>query len=135
MMYRSATAKPKEKRQIPSEAQEQATLFSWARMKLGKYPELRLLFHVANGGTRDPIEAKHLKDQGVKPGVPDLFLPVARGLWHGLFIELKRQKGGRVSDAQREWLTDLEREGYRAELACGWQEAAEIILEYLEGRT
>jgi len=133
-MKQTNNRKPqRDKRVYPTEAQEQTTLFSWARMKLGKYPELRLLFAVPNGGTRDHIEAKHLKDQGVKSGVPDMFLPVARGLWHGLFIEMKRQKGGRVSDAQRRWLSDLERQGYRAEVACGWREAAQIIEIYLQG--
>lgn len=125
--------KPKDPRMLPTESNEQVTLFSWARMELGKYPELRLLYHIPNGGSRNQIEAKHLKAQGVKAGVPDLCLPVARGFWHGLYIEMKRQKGGRVSDAQRRWLEDLERQGYRAEVACGWREAADIILEYLEG--
>lgn len=118
---------------FPTEGDEQATLFSWAEMKSGKYPELRLLFHVPNGGSRGKVEAARFKAEGVKPGVPDLFLPVARGLWHGLFIELKRQKGGRVSEAQRRWIADLERQGYRAEVACGWREAAEIIEIYLQG--
>ena len=126
---------PSDNRLLPTEAQEQTTLFSWAQMQSHKHPELRLLFAVPNGGTRDRIEAKHLKAQGVKPGVPDMCLPVARGGWHGLFIELKRQKGGRVSDAQRRWIADLERQGYRAEVACGWREAATIIQEYLEERT
>lgn len=124
---------PRDPRMLPTESEEQVTLFSWARMKEGKYPELRLLFHIPNGGSRNQIEAKHLKAQGVKPGVPDLCLPVARGIWHGLYIEMKRQKGGRVSDAQRRWLEDLERQGYRAEIACGWQEAAQILEIYLQG--
>lgn len=118
---------------IPTEGQEQTTLFKWAAMSSRKHPELRLLFHIPNGGSRNQIEARHLKEQGVKPGVPDLCLPVARGLWHGLFIEMKRQKGGRVSDAQRRWLEDLERHGYRTEVACGWREAAQIIEIYLQG--
>lgn len=125
---------PKDPRKLPTEGTEQATLFSWAQMQSGKHPELRLLFHIPNGGSRGKAEAGRFKAEGVKPGVPDLFLPVARGIHHGLFIELKRQKGGRVSDAQRQWLDALEGEGYRVAVACGWQEAAEIILDYLEGR-
>lgn len=120
-------------REIATEAQEQQALFRWLEIKSRKHPELGLCFAIPNGGRRDRIEARHLKEQGVKPGVPDLFLPVARGLWHGLFIELKRQKGGRVSEAQRRWIADLERQGYRAEVACGWQEAAQIIEIYLQG--
>lgn len=121
-------------RVMPTEGEEQATLFSWARMQSAKHPELRLLFHIPNGGSRRPVEAARFKAEGVKAGVPDLFLPVPSGIWHGLFIELKRQKGGRISDKQKRWLSDLERQGYRAELAFGWKDAAEIILDYLKGR-
>ena len=116
----------------PTEGEEQALLFSWAAMSLRKYPELRLLFHIPNGGKRGKAEAARFKAEGVKAGVPDLFLPVARGKYHGLFIELKRYKGGRLSEFQRSWLLRLELQGYRAEVAHGWKEAAEIIKNYLE---
>ena len=122
----------------PTESEEQATLFSWAAMKSGKRPELRLLFHIPNGGKRGKVEAARFKAEGVKPGVPDLFLPVARGGWHGLFIELKRQKGGRIGDAQRRWITALMTQGYYAEVCFGWKDAAELIENYLDekgGRT
>ena len=84
----------KNKMPVPTEAQEQMTLFSWAAMQSGKYPELNLLYHVPNGGSRHKAEAGRLRAEGVKAGVPDLCLPVARGQYHGLYIELKRQRGG-----------------------------------------
>lgn len=87
----------KNKMPVPTEAQEQMTLFSWAAMQSGKYPELNLLYHVPNGGSRHKAEAGRLRAEGVKAGVPDLCLPVARGQYHGLYIELKRQRGGRTS--------------------------------------
>lgn len=116
----------------PTESEEQATLFSWAAMKSGKRPELRLLFHIPNGGERKKSEAARFKAEGVKPGVPDLFLPVARGPYHGLFIELKRQKGGRLSEAQRRWLDALRKQGYSAYVAFGWKDAAALIEIYLD---
>ena len=61
------------------EAQEQENLFTMLAYAGRKYPEAQLLFHVPNGGKRNAAEAAHLKRQGVKAGVPDLFLPVARG--------------------------------------------------------
>ena len=78
-----------------TEAQEQKAIFDWSRQPTvrGQYPELKLLHHIPNGGKRDAIEAKHLKAQGVKKGVPDLCLPVARGPYHGAYIELKTQTG------------------------------------------
>ena len=96
---------------VPTEAQEQITLMNWAALQSGKYPELKLLYHVPNGGSRNKAEAGRLRAEGVKAGVPDLCLPVPRGGYHGLYIELKRQRGGRASDNQVEWLDALSKQG------------------------
>ena len=123
----------KNKMPVPTEAQEQMTLFSWAAMQSGKYPELNLLYHVPNGGSRHKAEAGRLRAEGVKAGVPDLCLPVARGQYYGPYIELKRQRGGRTSDHQSEWLDALSAQGYKAALCYGWEQAAGTIIEYLTG--
>ena len=80
----------------PTEDQEQIALINWARMQEKKYPELRLLFHIPNGGSRGKAEAGRFRAMGVRAGVPDLCLPVPRGGKHGLFVEMKRTKGGGV---------------------------------------
>lgn len=131
---RTATAQllPKDDRLLPSEGQEQATLFNWAQMQSFVYPELRLMFHVPNGGSRNKAEAGRFKAEGVKAGVPDIFLPVPRCGMHGLFIEMKRLSGGKVSPEQKEWIDSLRREGYAAEVCHGWQEARNVILNYLD---
>lgn len=116
----------------PTEAQEQRNLFRWAAYQRGRYPELALMYHIPNGGSRHPYEAHNLKEQGVKPGVPDICLPVARGPYHALYIELKRQKGGRVSEDQRAWLGALTRAGNRAVVCRGWDEARKEIEDYLK---
>ena len=115
----------------PTEAQEQAALFQWAAAARGKHPQLDLLFHIPNGGSRDLIEARHLKEQGVKPGVPDICLPVPAGRYTALYIEMKRRKEGRVSDAQRGWIAALNRVGCRAVVCRGWEEAKAVIEDYL----
>lgn len=97
---------------VPTEAQEQITLFEWERLKRGKYPELDLLFHVPNGGSRNKAEAGRLRAEGVKAGIPDLCLPVPRGHFHGLYIELKRKRGGRIEPEQTAWLERLMKQGY-----------------------
>ena len=114
----------------PSEEQEQKAVFSWAEWMSNRIPELQLLFHIPNGGLRSKTEAKRMKSAGVKPGVPDLFLPVARAGYHGLFIELKRKKGGRLSEEQKQWIADLEGQGYMAVSAYGCEEACDIIKWY-----
>lgn len=115
----------------PKEEDEQIMLFRWAAWQSGSIPELRLLYHVPNGGSRHPAEAARLKAAGVKSGVPDLCLPVPRGHWHGLYIELKRVKGGRISPEQTEWLDALIKQGYSASVCRGWEEAKDEILRYL----
>jgi hypothetical protein len=96
-----------------------------------RYPELALLHHIPNGGKRDPVEAKHMKQQGVKRGVPDLCLPVSRQGYHGLYIEMKTP-AGRASEEQRWWQRKLVDQGYRAEICHGWQAAVHLLQEYLE---
>lgn len=116
----------------PSEEEEQATVMEWATLMRNQRPELDLLFHVPNGGDRHPAVAAKLKRTGVKKGVPDLFLPVARGGAHGLWIEMKKRKNGRVSPEQKEWLSALERQGYVCVVAHGSDEACDAIWNYLE---
>lgn len=119
---------------IPTEAQEQAALFARCKAMEWKYPELRLLHHIPNGGSRNAAEAANLKRQGVKPGVPDICLSVARGRYHGLYIELKRRKGGRVSAAQQKFMTNLKQQGYFVIVCWGADQAYNVIIMYLEGR-
>lgn len=117
----------------PTEDAEQMALFIWASLAAPVHPELVLLFHIPNGGSRGKAEAGRFRAMGVKAGVPDLFLPVARQGMHGLFIELKRKKGSRVSKEQQEWGTALYKQGYAAHVCYGWEDAMRVILRYLEG--
>ena len=119
-------------RLIPTEDEEQIWLFSWAELNLGRFPELRLMHHIPNGGKRSKSEAARFKAMGVKPGVSDIFLPVARGIYHGLYIELKA-KDGRLSKDQAEFLHDVKEMGYFGCVAYGGEEAARIIESYMKG--
>ena len=113
-----------------SEHDDQAALFEWAALNEGRLPELALLFAIPNGGKRDKITAARLKAEGVKPGVLDIFLPVARLGKHGLWIELKA-KGGRVSAEQHRWIDALRREDYCVEVCWSWTDAVAEIETYL----
>ena len=115
-----------------TENQEQALLFEWAAYNALKYPELKLLFAIPNGGYRPPKTAAILKATGVKAGVPDICLPVARGGYHGLYIELKRLNGGYLSSAQAIWLNNLAKQGYRAVCCKGFEAARDELLTYLK---
>lgn len=117
---------------VPSETQEQIWLFEWAELMKGQYPELELMFHVPNEGKRSVVMGRMLKRMGMKPGVPDVFLPVAKGRHHGLAVEMKSLKGRPTAD-QVIWIDRLRAAGWRAEVCHGWREAADVIRAYLSG--
>lgn len=108
-----------------TEAQEQAIVVEWCEWK--KIP----VFHVPNGGYRHKHTAAQLKAQGVRRGVPDLVVPLARNGFHGLFIEMKRCDGGALSKEQAEWLRMLRDEGYMAEVCHGAEQAIELLERYV----
>lgn len=90
-----------------------------------------MLYAIPNGGHRHPATAAKLKAEGVKRGVPDLCLPVPRGGFNGLYLEMKAD-GGRPTVEQRAWIDALRELGYRAEVCVGWDAARETIKAYLE---
>lgn len=116
-----------------SEMTEQIKVINWCAWNAAEKPELNLIFHIPNGGSRDKREAANLKAQGVKAGVPDLFLPVARNGCHGLFIEMKFGKN-KPTDKQKEWLHELAAQGYRCDVCYSADEAIFVIEAYLRER-
>lgn len=119
---------------VAPESEEQKCLFRWAGLAAAKWPELWLLHAIPNGGLRNIRTAALMKATGAKPGVPDIFLPVARQGKHGLYIEMKRRVGGRLSKCQAQWLATLACQGYAAHVCNGFEEARAVITEYLGGR-
>jgi hypothetical protein len=107
------------------ESEEQIKLVCWMKK------EDILFYHIPNGGYRNKKEAYSLKAQGLQPGVPDLCLPIPRGKYHSLYIELKRASGGVLSHPQRWWLEQLNGNGHKAVVANGFLAAQKIIQEYL----
>lgn len=110
----------------------------WAKRLAAQHPELRLLHAIPNGEKRSRSVANRLKLEGVSPGVPDLFLPAPRrapdgSQRHGLYIELKRQRGGSVSAEQKDWHVELRAQGYEVVVAKGWEAAVAAIRRYLGG--
>lgn len=117
----------------------QCELIATVRAHEHKIPELKLLFAVPNGGKRSIKTAVKLKREGGKAGISDLFLPVARispdatglrGGFFGCWIEMKRP-GGRMTDEQSQWLTDMRLQGYKTAVHHTALGAWEEILAYL----
>jgi len=124
-------------KEVKSEHQEQ--------VEVNKYCTRNniLMFAIPNGGHRHKKTASDLKAEGVKAGVPDMFIAVPNKYYAGLFIELKRRakslKSGKksfagisISDSQDEWIDKLNNQGYRAIVCYGADEAIETIDEYME---
>lgn len=103
---------------IPSEHTEQVLFINWSR---AEYPDL-LIYAVPNGGFRMPQTRKHLKEEGVVAGIPDLHIPELN-----LYIEMKRTKGGSLSKVQNEIITHLRSIGCRVEVCLGFKAAREVL--------
>ena len=109
-----------------SEHDEQVAVVRWCAWR--SIP----VFAIPNGGYRPKATAKRLKDEGVEPGVPDLFIPVSKHGKHGLFLEMKDRRGAKPRPEQMEWLELLDRNGYVAAWARGADAAIELIERYFD---
>jgi hypothetical protein len=114
--------KPTPPEKIPTEHEEQVAFVEWFR---ASFPDVRIIA-IPNGGARHPKTAADLKAEGVLPGVPDLFVPEWR-----LWIEMKRQKGGTVSEKQKEIMKYLVSVGYQCAVCRGADEAIAVIDEVI----
>jgi hypothetical protein len=113
---------------VPTEHAEQVALFAWARTFHPR--EADFMFACPNGGYRAVREAIRLKAEGVSPGFPDLGCLLARGPYHGCFIEMKRTKNSRTSQEQTDWGLRLTTAGYFVRVCRGVQEAKDALSWY-----
>lgn len=130
-----------------TEHAHQCALMCWVALNTPTNPDLAGLFAIPNGGERNPAVAARLRAEGVRAGVPDLFLPLARETqtrsksgdtvvirverFNGLFIEMKKPKTGKLSPGQLACHNLLTQRGYKVVTCWGWQEARDTLLWYL----
>ncbi|QZA70432.1 restriction endonuclease [Erwinia phage AH03] len=143
-----------------SEHSQQSALFAWCNMAknkgfaaawdeacykdkdlypmIGGYSELQWFHAIPNGGALGDDEKTRMirgaqkKAEGVKKGVADTLLPVKRSVWSGLYVEMKKLKGGRLSPAQEDFRDFVTGQGYGWYHAKGWEDAARTIQAYFE---
>lgn len=124
-----------------SEHDEQAALIEWCRLNEGKYPQLKWIMAIPNGTYTTRTAALRAVSEGVKKGVSDLFLPAPAMqqdhtgyniYYSGLWIEMKTATG-KVSKEQQEFIRDMRAVGYAAAVCRGFEEARQVIEDYLEG--
>lgn len=109
-----------------NETHEQKQLIQWCRTD----PRLQFLFHIPNETVGGQGWIVRNRQMGVKTGVPDLFYPVPLHGFHGMFIEMKTDKGS-LSPSQTRWIEALTGLGYKCVIAHGWEEARDALEEYL----
>lgn len=115
---------------VPLESEEQVAFFEVASYLLST-DQYSVLFAVPNGGKRHIRTAINLKREGVKAGVPDIIFAYPSQGYNGLFIELKRQKGGVVSEEQKYMLELLNANNYKAVVCNGCDDAVKTLKSYL----
>lgn len=114
-----------------SEHDQQAALIAWADLIAKHHPELGLLFAIPNAGKRPGLQGQWMREEGLRAGMPDLLLPVARQDFHGFFLELK-DGDNRPSSAQQQRIEQLRAQGFRVEVYWSWPPAARALCEYLK---
>jgi len=116
-----------------TEHSEQVALFDWAKANESRHLQLGLMFAIPNQGGKGKsavIRGLRMVNEGLKKGVPDIFLSVPRNGKHGLFIELKVGKN-KPSKNQLWWIHSLRAEGYAVEVCYGFLEAQTAIIDFL----
>lgn len=94
-----------------------------------------LLFSSLNGMRTTPTQARTAKAEGMIAGAADLMLAVAKHGYHGLFIELKNGSRGRQSEAQKQWQSKIEAQGYRYIIVRDFYTFRRAIESYLNDTT
>jgi hypothetical protein len=118
-----------------SEHDEQVALIEWAQSQINIYPELQLLYAVPNqggAGRAAIIRGQKMKREGMRKGVPDLCLPISRGNFLTLYIEMKDVGSkGRLSAEQTLWVSLLSEAGHNVQVCHGFEEAMNTLINYL----
>ncbi len=119
------------KRNAQPEAAEQEKVIKWARDNEKTYPFLWMLHSSLNGVKMTKAQAGRAIAQGMLSGVPDLFLPVPKNGYHGLFIEMK-YGSNKVTENQEKFLQNAANVGYAISVCYSANEAIKRIEDYYE---
>lgn len=114
---------------MKTESQEQMKVIQWCKRNTHLHPELDEIFWIRNESKSKRVRIMG-KLMGIKPGIPDLLLPVARRNFHGLFIEMKSMSGN-LSPAQKKRIPKLKNQGYAIIVCKGAARAIHLIKSYL----
>lgn len=127
---------------VATEHAEQKRFFQELQLLMKDNPVLGLAYAIPNATRTSINQARKMKSEGVKSGVPDVHFPVGRGGYLSLYIEFKARSylhpdTGRTirqhpSLAQRDWHIALEKQGHKVIVSEGWEYAVKYIAEYIK---
>lgn len=125
-------AKKPKARNNDREHQIQVACVEWFRLQ---YPKVAmLLYAIPNGGRRDAVTGKKLKDEGVVRGVCDMNLDVPNIHYHGLRIEMKAGSAGKQSKEQKEFQARVEGQGYKYILCRSFDDFRREVTIYMSNK-
>lgn len=112
------------------ESSHQKALFTWAKYSLNRFPELKLLHAIPNGANVSDSHRIRLVSEGLKKGMPDIHLPVSRGGYHSLYLELK-SKTGKISKEQNSMMKLLQLQGNLCLVSYDLRDSINYLEQYL----
>lgn len=120
---------PKDMKVMP-EWKEQTYVVDWAHL----HPIVRdYILGIFNEGQRSAIRSAVMKRMGLRPGVCDLFIAYPAHGKHGMWLEMKKRRGSKISAEQRTWVNRMNSVGYVAVICYGWEQAVKAIAQYMAG--
>ncbi len=119
------------KKKLPLEHDIQVAFFDWVRLAEKMHPALQLVFAVPNCAKRGYALAARMVKEGLRAGVPDVMLPVARQGFVGLAIEFKRTASTKPSDVQLEYIGKLVKENWLVVVLADSEAAIKTVKNYL----
>lgn len=115
-----------------SEHDHQVSLFDWRdHIGVREFPELKWMFAIPNGGHRKPSVAKRLKREGVKAGVLDVFIPIPKGGYAGMWVEMKFGRN-KLTTEQAAFLEQMKLSGYYCAVAYVVDDAVREVRKYMQ---
>lgn len=118
----------------PLEKEEQIAFIEFCETKGIKVVSTQNGFKMPKTAFNYAAYSRTLKRMGLSKGFPDLIIFTRnKSKTHEvLLIEMKRQKGGKISTEQKEWVEWFDKEGYCVGIARGCSSAIEILKKYIE---
>ena len=128
--------KPEQLAKCNTEHGHQCALFCWSAIKSQDDLRYKMLFAVPNGGERHKAVAAKMKAEGLRKGVPDVFLAITNSKYPGFFIEMKKpgleNTPSAIKPDQLKWHDGLRNQGYKVEVYYNWIDASKAIEAYLQ---